>query len=86
MKVHFRGTRGSLPTAPTAQEIEEKIVASLMAARGKELALKDKFVNLSPPSLIFAPARIGEEILLVSMLKPVLRITSFLTVGLEFGH
>ena len=37
MKVHFRGTRGSLPTAPTAQEIEEKIVASLMAARGKEL-------------------------------------------------
>ena len=37
MKVHFKGTRGSLPTAPTAQEIEEKIVASLMAARGKEL-------------------------------------------------
>ena len=37
MKVHFKGTRGSIPTAPTAQEIEEKIVASLMAARGKEL-------------------------------------------------
>ena len=37
MKVHFKGTRGSLPTAPTGQEIEEKIVASLMAARGKEL-------------------------------------------------
>ena len=37
MKVHFKGTRGSLPTAPTAQEIEEKIIASLMAARGKEL-------------------------------------------------
>lgn len=37
MKVHFKGTRGSIPTAPTAQDIEEKIVASLMAARGKEL-------------------------------------------------
>lgn len=37
MIVHFKGTRGSLPTAPTAYEIEEKIVASLMAARGKEL-------------------------------------------------
>ena len=37
MKVHFKGTRGSLPTAPTAQEIEEKIVASLMAARGRDL-------------------------------------------------
>ena len=37
MKVHFKGTRGSIPTAPTAQNIEEKIVASLMAARGKEL-------------------------------------------------
>jgi len=37
MFVHFKGTRGSIPTAPTAQEIEEKVVASLMAARGKEL-------------------------------------------------
>ena len=37
MKVHFKGTRGSIPTAPTAQEIEEKIVNALMAARGKEL-------------------------------------------------
>ena len=37
MFVHFKGTRGSIPTAPTAQEIEEKVIASLMAARGKEL-------------------------------------------------
>ena len=37
MKVHFKGTRGSIPTAPTAQTIREKIVSVLLAARGKEL-------------------------------------------------
>ena len=37
MKVHFKGTRGSIPTAPTAQEIEEKIINALMVARGNEL-------------------------------------------------
>lgn len=37
MKIHFKGTRGSLPTAPTASEVEEKVVAALMSARGKEL-------------------------------------------------
>jgi len=37
MKVHFKGTRGSIPTAPTAQEIEDKIINALMAARGNEL-------------------------------------------------
>ena len=37
MKVHFKGTRGSLPTAPTASETREKVVSALMAARGKDL-------------------------------------------------
>lgn len=37
MKVHFKGTRGSVPVAPTALEIQEKVVASLLAARGKNL-------------------------------------------------
>ena len=37
MKVHFKGTRGSIPTAPTALETREKVVAALLAARGKDL-------------------------------------------------
>jgi phosphoribosyl 1,2-cyclic phosphodiesterase len=37
MKVHFKGTRGSIPTAPTALETREKVVAALLAARGKNL-------------------------------------------------
>mgnify|MGYP002057843026 CR=1 FL=1 len=37
MKVHFKGTRGSIPTAPTAKTIREKVVATLLAARGKDL-------------------------------------------------
>ena len=37
MKVHFKGTRGSIPTSPTALEIREKVVAALLAARGKNL-------------------------------------------------
>ena len=37
MKVHFKGTRGSIPISPSAQDIKEKVVASLLAARGKEL-------------------------------------------------
>ena len=37
MKVHFKGTRGSIPTAPDALDIREKVVAALLAARGKNL-------------------------------------------------
>ena len=37
MKVHFKGTRGSVPIAPSSQEISEKVVECLLAARGKEL-------------------------------------------------
>ena len=37
MKVHFKGTRGSIPTAPTSDVIREKVVATLLAARGKDL-------------------------------------------------
>lgn len=37
MKVHFKGTRGSIPTAPDASDIREKVVAALLAARGKDL-------------------------------------------------
>ena len=39
MKVHFKGTRGSIPTAYTANEINEKIIAALLAARGKDLRI-----------------------------------------------
>ena len=37
MKVHFKGTRGSIPTSPCALETREKVVSALMAARGKDL-------------------------------------------------
>ena len=37
MKVHFKGTRGSLPIAPSSQVISEKVVECLLAARGKDL-------------------------------------------------
>jgi hypothetical protein len=35
MNVHFKGTRGSIPTAPNASEVSEKVVSALLAARGK---------------------------------------------------
>lgn len=37
MKVHFKGTRGSIPTAPDASAVSEKVVSALLAARGKDL-------------------------------------------------
>ena len=37
MKVHFKGTRGSLPIAPSSQVISEKVVECLLAARGTDL-------------------------------------------------
>ena len=37
MKVNFKGTRGSIPIAPSATEVQEKVVASLLAARGQDL-------------------------------------------------
>ncbi|MDG1139693.1 MAG: MBL fold metallo-hydrolase [Opitutales bacterium] len=37
MKVHFKGTRGSIPTAYSSTEINKKIVGALLAARGKDL-------------------------------------------------
>ena len=37
MKVHFKGTRGSLPISLTAGEVEDKVISALLAARGKDL-------------------------------------------------
>ena len=37
MRVHFKGTRGSIPTAPNALEIREKVISTLLEARGKDL-------------------------------------------------
>ena len=37
MNVHFKGTRGSIPTASNASEVKEKVVSALLAARGKDL-------------------------------------------------
>ena len=37
MKVHFKGTRGSIPTSPNAAEIRQKVINALLSARGKDL-------------------------------------------------
>ena len=37
MNIHFKGTRGSIPTAPNASEVSEKVVSALLGARGKDL-------------------------------------------------
>ena len=37
MLVRFRGTRGSIPIALTAEDVREKVIAALLASRGKEL-------------------------------------------------
>jgi phosphoribosyl 1,2-cyclic phosphodiesterase len=42
MRVHFWGTRGSLPVALTAADVREKIVAAVTGAAGRELDTPDK--------------------------------------------
>ena len=37
MIVHFKGTRGSIPTAPNASDIRQKVINALLKARGKDL-------------------------------------------------
>ena len=56
MKVHFKGTRGSIPTAYTANEINEKIIAALLAARGKDLRSESQIVEFVQKKL---PFRVG---------------------------
>ena len=53
MKVHFKGTRGSIPIAPTATDIQEKVVASLLAARGKDLRSERQIREFVEKSLPF---------------------------------
>src|SRR5690242_13958936 len=48
MVVRFWGTRGSLPVAPRARAIEDKVVTALMRASGRSFASEDDartFVN-----------------------------------------
>lgn len=37
MRVHFWGTRGSIPAALTARDVREKVVAALLAASGRTI-------------------------------------------------
>ena len=48
MLVRFWGTRGSLPVAPRARAIEDKLVNALMRAQGRSFADEDEaraFIN-----------------------------------------
>ena len=52
MLVRFRGTRGSVPTALTADDVREKVIAALLASRGKDLRSEGqirKFVQETLP-------------------------------------
>ncbi len=53
MKVHFKGTRGSLPTAYSADQITQKIVRALLAARGKDLRSESQIVEFVKKKLPF---------------------------------
>ena len=55
MKVHFLGTRGSIPTAPSSTVIREKVVATLLAARGKDLRSETQIENLLKNNSPFNP-------------------------------
>ena len=45
MKVHFKGTRGSIPTSYSADEISKKIVDALLIARGKDLRSEGQIID-----------------------------------------
>ena len=61
MKVHFKGTRGSIPSS-SAQDIKEKVVASLLAARGKELRSEGQIREFVDKNLPFNTLHVGAEI------------------------
>ena len=51
MKVHFWGTRGSLPISLTAADVRKKVVAALLAANGRQFASEaeiDTYVDTLP--------------------------------------
>ena len=53
MKVHFKGTRGSIPTSYSADEISKKIVDALLAARGKDLRSEGQIIDFVKNKLPF---------------------------------
>lgn len=53
MKVHFKGTRGSIPTAYSSNEINKKIVGALLAARGKDLRSERQIIEFVDNKLPF---------------------------------
>ena len=75
MKVHFKGTRGSIPIAPTATEVQEKVVASLLAARGKDLRSERQIREFVEKSLPFRHSSTFGETRPAYTSKPARRIT-----------
>lgn len=54
MRVHFWGTRGSLPTSLNAAQVRGKIIAALKAARGRTLADEEEMAAFVDRELPFA--------------------------------
>ena len=56
MHIHFKGTRGSIPTAPNASDVSEKVVsARLLGARGKDLRSESQIREFVKKVLPFSP-------------------------------
>ena len=53
MKVHFKGTRGSLPVSLTATEVKDKVISALLAARGKDLRSEGQIREFADKTLKF---------------------------------
>ena len=53
MKVHFKGTRGSIPISYTAAQIKKKVVGALLAARGKDLRSESQILEFVEKKLPF---------------------------------
>jgi hypothetical protein len=58
MRVHFWGTRGSIPAALTASDVREKVVAALLAASGRTIDTPQR-AHASPTSCRLRDATFG---------------------------
>ena len=54
MQVRFWGTRGSVPTSITAQDVQDKLIAALLAANGRKFADANEAKAFTESELSFA--------------------------------
>jgi len=54
VQVRFWGTRGSVPTSITAQDVQDKLIAALLAANGRKFADANEAKAFTESELSFA--------------------------------